>query len=220
MRSDQPRKQHGFRAKTFLELSTLLCIFPYPSQAGIQQIAMMMSNRITTGSVQSPYTICASRSTAQHVTAASGPHLHNRCKQRLFSAYTSYNGSRKVQQLVCRSSSTQTQAPTELVDDLLQRIKGSGMTLYNLCTTCVCSCVCKSISVSIAYHACADSGVGLQADEEAGVNGIISQLEEVGKQQVLQFNFNHDLDSNSVLQPVLLTFAGCSFRNPSHLRIH
>ena len=69
-------------------------------------------------------------------------------------------------------------SPEQLVDELLDRIKDSGSAAVLKPTlTCV-------LIRNIYRHCSADSGVGLQEEEEATVNKLINQLEDTGKQQV------------------------------------
>ena len=69
-------------------------------------------------------------------------------------------------------------SPEQLVDELLDRIRNSGgaAALWHLL-------VCAPIDSQTVY-CCADSGVGLQEEEEATVNKLINQLEDTGRQQV------------------------------------
>ena len=54
----------------------------------------------------------------------------------------------------------------------------------------------------------ADSGIGLQEDEEASVNSLINQLEHVGRQQVRGFLFANILMSCLHVIPGVTCCAG------------
>ena len=67
--------------------------------------------------------------------------------------------------------------PKQLVDELLDRIKNSG--IHGIC----------EVQLSLGTKECcqlADSGLALQEEEEASVNNLINQREAVGQRQVMR----------------------------------